>query len=102
MNNILSLLGLCKKSGRMICGTDMVIDSMQKKKIFFIFIASDSTEATIDKIEKKAYFYQVPINKSFDTLSLNQALGTNNFKVIGISDLGFSKKFIELSKVERE
>lgn len=100
MNKVLSLLGLCKRSGRMICGTDYVIDAMQKKKIHYIFVASDATPSTIDKIEKKAYFYQVPINKSFDTIELNTSIGTVNFKVIGITDLGFSKKIA--SEVESE
>ena len=101
MDKILSLLGLCKKSGRLISGTDMVIDAMQKNKVYFIFIASDATYQTQDKMEKKAYFYQVPINKSFDTLALNSAIGEKNIKVVGITDQGFADSFMEKLKDQK-
>ncbi len=102
MNKTLNLLGLCRKAGKVCLGTDSVVEKLQNKKVSYIFLANDSTDQAIDKIIKKSYFYQVEVNKSFDSKELNQAIGTNNYKVIGILDNGFSKKFKELSKVESE
>ena len=56
----------------------------------------------MNKIEKKVYFYQVPLNKSFNTQELNDAIGKTNCKVIGLTDSGFTKKINEYMEVESE
>lgn len=55
------------------------------------FVATDASDATYDKIDKKAYFYQVPIINKYSTEELSKALGIEVIKIIGISDLGFAK-----------
>ena len=90
MNKILSLLGLAKKAGKVIVGTDAVISKLQADKLYLIFVAKDSSAATIDKIEKKAFYYNVPIIKSFTSDELSSSIGQNNNKVLGISDKGFA------------
>ena len=54
-------------------GTDAVIEQMSHLKL--IVLASDASPKTIDKIEKKAYFYGVPIIKIFTTPELSHAIG---------------------------
>ena len=94
MNKVLSLLGLAKRAGKVIVGTDAVISKLQVNDLHLIFIAKDSSLATIDKIEKKAFYYNVRIIKSFTSDEISNAIGSNNNKVIGISDLGFAKAMI--------
>ena len=104
MHKVLMLLGLAKRAGKLIVGTDAVISKLQANKLDLIFVASDASAATIDKIEKKAFYYNVSIIKSFTSLEISHAIGTNNNKVLGISDQGF-KKAIEKElnvKVESE
>ncbi len=98
MNKVLNLLGLARKAGKTILGTDSVIKLLPSKQIKLIFIANDTSFATYDKIDKKAYFYQVPTINQFSCEELSQALGVNAIKIIGISDIGFAqaiKKEIE-------
>ena len=102
MNKILSLLGLAQKAGRLVLGTDYVCEALRENKVKMVFLASDATRLTIDKIEKKVYFYQVPLNKSFNTQELNDAIGKTNCKVIGLTDSGFAKKINEYMEVESE
>ena len=94
MNKVLSLLGLAKRAGKVIVGTDAVISKLQVNDLHLIFIAKDSSLATIDKIEKKAFYYNVRIIKSFTSDEISNAIGSNNNKVIGISDPGFAKAMI--------
>ena len=56
MNKILSLLGLAKKAGKVVVGTDAVISKLQDNNLNLIFIASDASFATIDKLEKKSFY----------------------------------------------
>jgi ribosomal protein L7Ae-like RNA K-turn-binding protein len=94
VNKVLSLLGLAKRAGKVIVGTDAVISKLQVNDLHLIFIAKDSSLATIDKIEKKAFYYNVRIIKSFTSDEISNAIGSNNNKVIGISDSGFAKAMI--------
>lgn len=102
MNKILSLLGLAKKAGKVIVGTDAVISKLQDNTLHLIFLASDASFATIDKLEKKSFYYNVKIIKSFTSDELSDAIGSNNNKVLGIQDNGFAKAMLKHHTVEVE
>ncbi len=102
MNKILSLLGLAKRAGKVIVGTDAVISKLQENKLNLIFVAKDASLATIDKIEKKAFYYDVKIIKSFTSDELSNCIGSNNNKVLGLSDKGFADTIIKHHTVEVE
>lgn len=104
MNKVLSTLGLARRAKKIVFGTDAIIDELSNKKLDIIFVASDASEKTIDKIERKGYFYNVPVNKSFTSDELNNSMGTYNIKVFGLVDYGFYKsiKNLLLEEVERE
>lgn len=98
-NKILQLLGLARRSGNLVMGTDAVIDNMANLKL--IMLANDASNKTIDKITKKAYFYGVTVIDVFTTIELSHAIGKTNQKMVGISDEGFTKKINELLIEER-
>ena len=102
MHKVLKLLGLAKRAGKLVVGTDAVISKLQANKLDLIFVASDASIATIDKIEKKAFYYNVEIIKSFTSDELSDAIGSNNNKVLGIADLGFSKAMLKHHTVRVE
>lgn len=89
----LSSLGLCFRAGKMVCGTEIVINKLRQKKVYYIFLAKDSSNGTIKKVTDKAKFYNCPVNMDYTTDELSQAIGKSNRKVIGICDQGFVKIF---------
>lgn len=99
MNKIHSYLGLARRAGKTVLGTDAVLKNLNKKQTYIIFVANDASIATIDKVEKKGFFYQIPVIKKYSTDELSKALGTTNQKVVGINDQGFTKAI--LSELER-
>lgn len=99
MDKILSYLGLAKRAQKVILGTDAVLKNLHWEKTHLIFVASDASVATIDKVIKKGYFYKIPTIEKYSTDELAKALGTSNPKVIGINDIGFSKAI--LAELER-
>ena len=62
-------LGLAKKAGAIIAGTELVIDSVRKKKACHVFLCSDASEGTVKKLRDKTEFYKVPITKLNLTMS---------------------------------
>ena len=87
----MNYLGLARRAGKVVMGTDGVIQSMSGHKMVLILLATDASVATIDKIEKKGFFYHIPVIKIFSTEELSQATGHHNLKVMGICDHGFAK-----------
>ena len=84
---ILNLLGIAKRAGYIVSGTDSVIMEMRKNRAKIVFVASDSSEKTIDNFKRKCYFYNVECNFDFNSEELSHAIGQNR-KIICLKDQG--------------
>lgn len=91
-DRLLSLLGLCRRAGRLTLGFDPVVDSINLKKAKLVIVASDCSHHTAKdtltachKMGVKSYV--VPYTK--DEISL--AVGKYT-AVLSITDDGFAKK----------
>ncbi|MBQ9673481.1 MAG: ribosomal L7Ae/L30e/S12e/Gadd45 family protein [Ruminococcus sp.] len=101
-DRILSLLGLCRRAGKIVIGADPVIESMREGKAFVVLTASDFSKNSkknilkaIDEYGTKAY----TVNRTKDEIS--HALG-RLCGVLSITDKGFSDKIQELILKETE
>ncbi len=95
-DRLLSFLGLCKRAGYLISGTDTVIRSMKEKKALLVLTASDFSENSRKNVEKAAAEYQAPLRRltcSKDELSF--ALG-KHCGVISVTDKGFADKILTM------
>ena len=54
MNKILNLLGLAKKARKLVLGTDTSVAMLKSNKLTLLVIATDASDSTYDKLEKKA------------------------------------------------
>lgn len=95
----LNLLGLANRAGKITTGEDLVIKSMQHGKAKIVFVASDASSATIDKFDKKCFFYKVPCILDFDTDELSRAIGKPMRKIIALTDKGFCDAFKKIKEV---
>lgn len=88
----LSMIGLCKKAGRLIAGVPLVCDALREGRLALVVYASDAAENSIKRVCDKA--------KSFDTAVLAvgttpEVLAKSIGKVgataaVGITDRGFA------------
>lgn len=88
MDEILNLLGIANRAQKLIYGSDMLKDM---SKIKLIFLASDISNKSKERFEKKAHHYQINIIDIYDSSLLSRAVGKNNIKAIGVCDEGFKK-----------
>ena len=51
VNKVYGLLGICSKAGKLVVGTEAVIEGINKKQIEFVIIAKDTSPKSIQKIE---------------------------------------------------
>ncbi|MGT2846780.1 YlxQ-related RNA-binding protein [Streptococcus massiliensis] len=98
MNNtqqILNLLGLAQRAGRIISGEELVVKAIQEGKAQLVFLASDAATNLKKKITDKGQYYKVNVTTVFSTLELSAAIGKSR-KVLAVTDAGFTKKMRSL------
>lgn len=91
MERILNNLGLCQRAGGLISGEEMVIEGIQAKKVYLVYLASDASLNTKKKIKDKASYYNVEVNESYTSEQLSHSIGKINRMVLGVTNPGFLK-----------
>ncbi|CCV64030.1 Ribosomal protein L7A family protein [Alteracholeplasma palmae J233] len=92
MNKTLGLAYIAKK---VVVGTDFVVESLRKKKLFLVVIATDASDNTKKKIYDKSKTYETQVIERLNSEELSKAIGMHNVKVIGILDKGFSDLLVK-------
>lgn len=87
MDDVLQTLGFVRKAGKIILGEEVL---KQASKIKLMFIASDISEKSRERLEKKCFYYQIKHVDSYTGKQLSDAIGRNNVKVLGIADRNFA------------
>ncbi len=88
---VLNLLGLAQRAGRLISGEELVVDAIRKGQVKLVFLAQDAGPNLTKKITDKSKTYQVEVVTAFSTLELSIAVGKSR-KVLAVTDAGFTKK----------
>lgn len=103
-----NLIGIAKKAGKVIGGTDMVADRIKEKRnaVKAVLISSDASENTLKKIINTTTFYNVPaVKTNIDKAMLAKITGSMGERsVIGITDDGLAKAIMSYvtEKTERK
>lgn len=90
MDKFLSMLGICRKAGRMCIGATDATDAIRRKKAILIYIASDLSLKTEKELKFTVGNGGIPIVRTrYDMATLSQAIGIKT-GVITILDCGFA------------
>ena len=95
-DKILSLLGLCRRAGKLVFGHDPVCKAMKEQKAVLILTASDFSQNSRKKVEAAALLTNTPLltlpfKKEELSLSIGHLCG-----VVAVTDEGFAKKLTAL------
>lgn len=90
-NNILGLIGLAMKAGKICFGADSVEENIIKNKVKLLIIAEDGSERTKNKFIKLCEKYNVPVIIDGNIEILSKSIGKNNKAIIGIKDINFAE-----------
>lgn len=86
VNKVLGLLGISAKAGKIVSGTDIVLENIDKQKIKLVVIAKDSATRTINNFKFICDKQKIPI-LVYGTIEENsKAIGKINRAVIGLKD----------------
>ena len=92
MADALKTLGLAYRARKVVLGEE-VLNRIGKVRL--LVIASDISEKSRERYEKKCYYYGIDHVDDYSSAELSEALGKNNVKVIGILDEGFKDALLK-------
>ena len=96
------LIGIAKKAGRVIAGTNLVTDCIRSgsasKCPYAVFLASDVSENTRKRITNCCSYYEVPLYDIPLTIAeVGDAIGkSGSTAAVGITDAGLSDALVKL------
>lgn len=100
-SRLLSSIGLAKKAGKLVSGTEAVCDAIRRGGIFLVLFASDVSDNTKKRLSDCCRFYGIPLHDSaYPMETLGMAIGKTHAACVGITDEHFSK-LIESNLINR-
>lgn len=86
INKVYGLLGISSKAGKVISGTDIILEKMEKKKVKLVIIAEDASEKTIKNMKYYCNKENVELIIYGNILENSKAIGKHNRATIAIID----------------
>ena len=86
----LNLLGLAQRAGKLATGFDAEKLALNKNQVKLIFIGSDVSQNTKDKLAFLLRKKKIETIEIFSSQEITQALGKER-KLVAVTDSGFSK-----------
>jgi ribosomal protein L7Ae-like RNA K-turn-binding protein len=80
------MLGLCAKAGKIVSGTDATLDSIKKKKVKLIIVASEASEKTKKEMKFISEKYNIPLIIFGNIEENSHVIGKKNRAIIAICD----------------
>lgn len=99
-DRILSLLGLCRRAGKLVSGQDSVIAAVQSGKATLALLAEDASERTKKQLRDKCAFRSVPlICLTADGGTIGKATGkAGTLSSLAVTDAGFASAIRKLAE----
>ena len=96
MQKIHSLLGIAMRAGNLVSGEDGTMIDLKKGKLNLVIIAEDASNNTKKLFKDKSSFRHVNCIELSTKSELGISIGKDSRAVIGIKDIGFANKIIQL------
>lgn len=89
----LSMIGLCKKAGRLVSGAPIVVDALRDGKLHLVIYASGASENSVKRVTDKAKSYGTEaLALDVSPEELGHAIGkVGAVAAVGIADEGFAE-----------
>ena len=88
---ILGYLGISRKAGKLIFGTDACLDGLRKDTLSLIIVSKEASERTKNKFSNICNDKKITYIEWGDINSISKAIGKQNKAVIGIKDKNLSE-----------
>ena len=98
MHKFFSLLGLCKRAGKLAAGEVAAEQAVRKKQAYLLILSEDASKNTKKKFINSAAYYELPLIEAGTKQELGRAIGADMRSIIAITEEGFAKKLRQLAE----
>ncbi len=100
-NRVLGMLGLARRAGKTVTGSDLVCKAMRRGELKLVLLASDASENTKKRISDKSAYYNVTLlNLDSDSGTIAHSLGKSGaIAAVGVTDENFASALTENKKL---
>lgn len=96
MEKIHSLLGIAMRAGKLVSGEDATLLDLKKGKLNLVIVAEDASDNTKKLFNDKSSYRKIKYINFSTKEGLGVSIGKDSRAVIGIKDIGFANKIIQL------
>lgn len=96
--DVLSLLGISQKAGKLISGQDNVERAINSKRVYLIIISQDSSDNTKKKFKYMANRKKIPVVIWGKAQDLGNAIGKQERKVLSLTNKGLAEEIYKRIK----
>lgn len=95
-----SLLGLCKRAGRVVSGAELCAKAA-KEGAALLILAGDASDNTKTKFRRLCLNNNIKLIETGSISLLGHAVGKEKRSVVCVTDQGFARKLTEIYERER-
>ncbi len=92
----LSMLGLARRAGKLIYGSESVAVSARQGKARLVIMAGDASDGTKKLLRNKCKSFSVPLFEYSTKAELGKSLGKSDISALGVSDRNFAKAITDI------
>lgn len=98
MQRIKGMIGLARRAGKVVIGTELVCLALPKGKVRLVIIASTASVGTREKLSYKCEYYKIPsLVIDIEKEELGALLGkSGSVAVVAICDESFANELVRL------
>ncbi|MCD7826021.1 MAG: ribosomal L7Ae/L30e/S12e/Gadd45 family protein [Clostridiaceae bacterium] len=94
-DNVLRMIGLAKKAGRVVSGEYMTENAVKSGAAKLVIIAEDVSENTRKKFRNMCNFYEVPIREYSSKDELGRSMGKEFRASLAVTDEGLAQAILK-------
>ena len=99
MDRYLGMLGLCARAGRLITGEKACVQAIRTGSAFAALLDGAASENAVKALTRACENHGVPLVRTAPC-ALGDAIGKPGRMAACVTDAGFARRLIELSKAE--
>ena len=100
-DKIYSLLGLATRAGKIVSGDDSTLLELKRGNVKLVILAQDSSDNTKKLFKDKSSYRNINYVYFSNKLQLGYAIGKAPRAVLGVKDINFANKILELIKTQK-
>lgn len=100
-DKIYSFLGLATRAGKIVSGDDSTLLELKRGNVKLVIVAEDASDNTKKLFKDKSSYRNVPYVYFSSKLQLGYAIGKAPRAALGVKDVNFANKILELMETPK-